>query len=355
MVSSIDISDTFHRKLLSNVDFSKVRYSVLTRKGTPFLLIPSENRATELTLGLYLPQVFKGRFAAAALKIANKLGLIKHVLPKLIVPDIETREEPETLPFTQNDIDSGRVGFLLGNPEHGYARAVAVNSGEEISVIKWSELSGAGALERECKNIELLNANKVRGVPSVVSYGRNSTSFWFETTYFPRVCVSSVCDRRAIELLQSWIVDGFVSPLENKHVASLWAMEGWAPDREELATLEGLKIRKAVVHGDFTVWNLRTGSEGLMAIDWEWAVPDGIAGLDLCYGLLQEALLKKKLTSSRALRYVRRMVDNPVCKAYLEFVGWHDCLDLWLKTGVLHLHSKRDNPELLKEAWYNNG
>ena len=48
---------------------------------------------------------------------------------------------------------------------------------------------------------------------------------------------------------------------------------------------------KAVFHGDFVSWNIRTtASNDLMCVDWEYAEEDGIAGFDFAYFILQQAI-----------------------------------------------------------------
>ncbi len=327
---------------------------MLLRNGLPLLLIPSGRHAALLTLGMYLPQGRKAKLAVAALKTANTLGLLSRILPKLVPGSSGASATSESMPFSQEDIDRGNLGFLLCNPDHGCARVVAVRVGDtprlhsrSASVFKWTDLAGKEKLTSELANIKSLTGRSLPGVPEVRSEGSNSFSTWFEMDHYAKTDVVSVCDPRAIRLLESWMLEETMSPLDNKLVASLWTTEEWTLGQSALERLSKLKIRKAVVHGDFATWNLRAGQDGLVSIDWEWAEPDGIAGLDLCYGLLQEALLVKKLPPRQALHYVQVAADSPDCKEYLKATGWHDAIDLWVKTGVFYRHSRKPCPELL--------
>ena len=328
MRSNIDISATIHWPLLSEIDFSKAGYSVLVRNGQPLLLLPPEKRAAALTLDLYLPQGRKAKAAVAVLKTANKLGLFQRILPKLVsehsqrheaettdqnsattppeqfhevscVSWLDSSAQSEPMPFSQDDIDRGRVGFLLCNPDHECARVVAVKAGNPASVIKWSDLSGEGKLNREIENIKALTEKHLQGLPALLSSGRNSTSLWFEMAHYAKVDVVSACDSRVIKLLEFWMSEETVNPLKTDLGRELWGSEEWTPQQECLERLGELKIRRAVMHGDFVPWNFRQGAEELLAIDWEWAREDGLAGIDLCYGLLQEALLVKEMPLRR--------------------------------------------------------
>lgn len=326
----------------------------MLRNGQPLLLIPPDRHAASLTLGMYLPQGRKAKLAVAVLKAANTRGLISRILPKLVPGSIGATATSEPMPFSQEDIDRGRVGFLLCNPDHGCARVVAVRVGDaprlqshSASVFKWTDLAGKEKLDSELANMKVLTQRNLPGVPEIRSEGSNSFSCWFEMDHYAKADIASVCEPHAIRLLESWMLEETMSPLDNKLIASLWTTEEWTLVQSALERLSKLKIRKAVVHGDFAPWNLRAGQEGLVSIDWEWAEADGIAGLDLCYGLLQEALLVKKLPPRQALHYVRCAADDPDCKAYLESAGWQGHFDLWLKTGVFYRNSRKPCPELL--------
>lgn len=342
--------------LLGALDFSKANYRVLLRNGLPLLLIPPDRHAASLTLGMYLPQGRKARLAVAVLKTANALGLLSSMLPKLVPSSSVASATSEPMPFSQEDIDRGSVGFLLCNPDHGCARVVAVRAGDlprlhsrsaDASVFKWTDLAGKEKLNSELANIKSLAGRSLPGVPEVRSEGSNRFSTWFEMAHYAKADLASVCDARVIRLLESWMSEEFISPLDNKLIASLWTTEEWTSGQRVLGRLAELNIRKAVVHGDFAPWNLRTRLGKLIAIDWEWAEPDGIAGVDLGYGLLQEALLVKKRSPRQALDAVREAADFSVCREYLETTGWCGAIDLWIKTAVLYRNSRKPCPELL--------
>lgn len=340
--------------LLGALDFSKANYRVLLRNGLPLLLIPPDRDVASLTLGMYLPQGRKAKLAVAVLKAANAFGLLQRILPKLVPSSSVASATSEPMPFSQEDIDRGSVGFLLCNPDHGCARVVAVRTGDTLrlhssfaSVFKWTDLAGKEKLHSELANIKSLTQRSLPGVPEVRSEGSNRFSAWFEMDHYAKADVVSICDPRAIRLLESWMSDEYILPLDNKLIASLWTTEEWTLGHNAIDRLSGLKIQKAVVHGDFAPWNLRARQEGLVSIDWEWAEPNGIAGLDLCYGLLQEALLVKKLSPRQVLHSVQSAAAAPFCKEYLKFAGWHDAIDLWVKTGVFYRHSRKPCPELM--------
>lgn len=317
--------------LLTGCDFAQAGYRMLRRDGRPLLLLPPAPAAAALTLGLYLPQTAKARVAVSALRLANRLGLLGVVLPSASPPTDDATPSDHAKPFSQADLDAGRIGVLLCNPSHGGGRFIAVRAGDAPSIVKGAARPQAASLEQERAVIGRLAALGLPGVPSVLSDGGDATSYWFEMPYFDSVDVGSVSDARAISLLESWMGSETVNPLEVEPLRSIVTAQGaQALGSGELERLSMLRIRRATMHGDFAPWNLRKGAEGLVAIDWEWGREDGIASLDLGYGLLQEALLVKKLPSSAALQFAGRLAETPACAVYLQQAGWGGALDLWL-------------------------
>ena len=335
----MNFSDKDAPPLLSDYDFLKAGYRVLRRGGRPLLLVPPDRHAAALTLGLYLPQTAKARVAACALRLANRLRLLRRVLPP--APTSDAVPSAGARPFSQADIDAGRIGILLCNPSHGGGRLIAIRSGDPPSIVKWSARPEAAALEGEREVIGGLAAQGLTGVPPVLSEGGDAASYWFEMPYFDSVDVGSVSDARAISLLESWMGSETVNPLEVEPLRSIVTAQGaQALELGKLERLSTLRIRSAAIHGDFAPWNLRKGAEGLVAIDWEWGRRDGLAGLDLGYGLLQEALLVKKLSLEAALQFAGRLAETPACAAYLKEAGWGDAFDLWLGASAVYRASR---------------
>ena len=317
--------------LLTGCDFAQAGYRMLRRDGRPLLLLPPAPAAAALTLGLYLPQTAKARVAVSALRLANRLGLLGVVLPSASPPTDDATPSDHAKPFSQADLDAGRIGVLLCNPSHGGGRFIAVRAGDAPSIVKGAARPQAASLEQERAILGRLAALGLPGVPSVLSDGGDATSYWFEMPHYARAEVESVADIHAIRLLESWMGGETVNPLEAEPLRSIVAASGaQALGSGELERLSMLRIRRATMHGDFAPWNLRKGAEGLVAIDWEWGRRDGLAGLDLGYGLLQEALLVKKLSLEAALQFAGRLAETPACAAYLQQAGWGGALDLWL-------------------------
>jgi thiamine kinase-like enzyme len=160
-----------------------------------------------------------------------------------------------------------------------------------------------------------------------------------------------MADPRISNLLDSWL-GKCVSPLaENawvmdliERVDSVVVPEGW---HERMMSH---RIRRALTHGDFAVWNLRITREGVTAIDWEWAEENGIAGIDLAHGLRQECYMVHRMKPAKAVAWMLSQADLLPWKSYLNACGWGSDTKDWLRLGLLHSHfnAKNDSAELLE-------
>jgi thiamine kinase-like enzyme len=174
-----------------------------------------------------------------------------------------------------------------------------------------------------------------------------------------------------MELLEAWRGDACVRLGDNPWAASLLARlpAGQSTWRD---AIRERSVSQALMHGDFAVWNLRVvddcrgggdlpgqdvpetawdkmsqlrgGNTGLVAIDWEWAEPDGIAGIDLVHALRQEAYMVRRLPATKAIAWMQKELRKPACNDYLEKTGWNGAADDLLRLGLLHSHFNALNP-----------
>jgi hypothetical protein len=113
--------------------------------------------------------------------------------------------------------------------------------------------------------------------------------------------------------------------------------------------MRSYRIRHALIHGDFAVWNLRVTGDGLCAIDLEWANENGIGGVDLAHGLRQECYMVRGMKPERAIGWMLEQAASPIWRGYLDACGWGEAHEDWLRLGLLHSHfnTKNASTELL--------
>lgn len=312
------------------------------------LAIPEDRQVAEMVLNLYEPQRFKGRLFKIMANIISqsnyRIGAHVHEGISLLVPEIKWLQEPS---------HAGTLGFLGCNPSHGLrciVAAISPSSGESF-IVKVGLDESKIAVRREYEIITKLQ-ERYSGV--IQTRGHTSGENWFamRLPYLGHTSPSQINLPVVAKLLRSWLLEQTQRINEWKQMHDILLkvqvdrkLSGWHHK------VGALSISRALVHGDFAIWNLRHTDNGLFAIDWEWATEDGIAGIDLVHALRQEAYMVKKLSASSALAWIQEQLDSDIWKSYVNASGWADHkLDL-LRIGLLHSHfiSKNDSSELLEK------
>ena len=264
-------ADNFHpetaHRLLADLDFGG--HAVFSRRGRAVLLLPIRSRqVAAATIDLYRPQTAKAKLAVAALKLANRIGVLG-LLPRL------------------SGHGSMDCGALLCNPSHG-TRFIAIRRADDhdLEVVKAACLADAAPLVSEHASLSRLNGRP--GVPPVGELHRTEEAAWFTMPHLRPASETAF----PVALLRAW-ESKEREPAENNGLIHDLLRYLDRPTRESLS---GMTVRRTLVHGDFAPWNWRADANGNpVCIDWEWAREDGFAGFDLVYCLVQQALLVRKV------------------------------------------------------------
>lgn len=268
------------------MSFTQDSHRLFYRHGAPFLVIPSKKEAARLTISLYLPQTIQGRLAQKLLLALVYTGLHKVLLPSASA----NRDGTQWIQMVRTvclrmRVDANACGALLCNPHHGL-RAVLAFWGEFPMIAKVADRKDATPIQDEYRTL-----SKLQGRPGVPPAGRwydEDRFAWFDMPYLQQIPRLGQLRFLAMRqgLLRSWETQECESLGSNALFTKI------RPFLENPDRYDNILIRKALTHGDFTPWNLRWASEDeLVAIDWEYAEEDGIAGFDHVYCLVQDALL----------------------------------------------------------------
>jgi hypothetical protein len=316
--------------------------------GRVALAIPADVQVAEMVLNLYQPQRLKGRLFKLMVSIlgqrSHRIGAHMHEGISIQVPEIE---------WLQEAAQAGTLGFLGCNPSHGLRCIVAgisPSSGKSF-IVKLGFDESKESVRRE---YDILTNLQERYPGVIQTTGHTSGENWFamRLPYLGHTSPSRINIPAVVKLLSSWRSNQTQRVDEWKQMHDILLkvqvnreLSGWHHK------VGALSISRALVHGDFAIWNLRHTSNGLLAIDWEWATEDGIAGIDLIHALRQEAYMVKKLGTADALVWMQEQLESETWKAYLTASGWANCkLDL-LRIGLLHSYfiSKNDSRDLLEK------
>ena len=285
--------------------------------------LPKNRSLSNEVVNLYRPMKWKARKVAGLVKWFIKMGGVGFLKSK---PSKIVRSEISWLN------NGGEIGFLGCNPGHGL-RCIFLSSveGQPIKVTKVAIGNNVDPVVAEGKWLQKI-CGKYPGVPKFggSETGSDWAAFW--TNYISGSGPKELRGELECELLRSWL-----RPYRVKVGEVLWLK----PLLEEMPTILASKLQDevvsgALVHGDFTSWNLRSDESGLVAIDWEWAREDGVGGLDMGHGLIMEAMLVKGLRGRGLVNDVFTKIGSKCLSDYLKECGWRD-VNLWMALALQYV------------------
>ncbi len=242
------------------------RMAVFSRHGVPLLLLPRDKDIAFKTIQLYLPQTRVGRLSVWVLRLLVRMHLL-WLFPQISGSSVSTNE--------------GSSGYLVCNPVHG-VRLIRVTKVQDGFLIeKIAERSNAAPVESEYRMLQRLQTKK--HVPAVSGWKETASFAAFRMPYYGQApAMIDVC-----QILGSWESREEMCAEDSSFLQKLRL---YLPD-DFWRQISKKRICKALVHGDFVPWNIRTDATNeLVCIDWEYAEEDGIAGFDFAYYILQQAL-----------------------------------------------------------------
>jgi hypothetical protein len=336
---------------ISRVATGKSSLSIL-RGGHRFIIaIPSNRSAAKIVLDLYHPNKILGRLYRFMISLLLNVRLAKKVLSM----QRGVAKFP-LVSWLSEASERGQVGFVGGNPSHGprcLLGGLYVNNdgNPEPFVAKLGFDQSSGAVEREWQNLKSMEG-RFRGILRPLSFDSGADWALLRLPYLGYRSPGKMADPNILILLVGWWTDTWLT-LDNVSWASklLSQSEVAGVCSKWCQRMRKKKVRTALLHGDFAIWNIRLLKHGPCAIDWEWAEEIGIAGVDLAHGLRQEAVIVRRMSSRRAVRWILSQAALPAYEAHLKGCGWGDDVEDWLCLGLLHSHfnARSDSAQLLAE------
>jgi hypothetical protein len=316
--------------------------------------LPADREAAQVVVDLYQPQRWKGRVFRGLAKGLTCLGLAARF------PSFPGISAEPLVDWLRPAAKAGSVGFLGCNPVHGWRCVLAgVDPTDDAPfVAKLGLGESAKSIRREAGVLESLRG-KYTGIVEALSLDQGTSEDgvdrdWalLRLPYLGNENLPSVHESAVVDLLMAWLGDERMMLGEDPWAHALLGRisQGEAPDgwHEEISRLE---IRRALIHGDFAVWNLRIKDGEVYALDWEWGVENGIGGIDLAHALRQEAVMVRGLRGKAAISWILNAVSDSMWAGYLKSSGWSGNHLDWLRMGLLHshFHTKNESSELLAE------
>lgn len=309
--------------------------------------LPMDRAAAFAVVGLYHPQRWRGRilknFAQLLVAANSSLGLQ--------VFRSNTHRHPE-VSWLREAAEAGTIGFLGCNPAHGprciLGGILPGTGGKFVAKLGFSESSEA--IRREAAFLKAVKG-RFPGIIAPMDFDEGIDWKLLRLPYLGEKGPGGMLDMKVANLLNAWLGTDQITISELP-----WAMRlldkvppsavapGWHH------RIGSHRVRRALMHGDFAVWNLRIVDDGICALDWEWADEHGMAGIDLAHGLRQECYMVKGMSPGETVKSILAQAETPPWKEYLGNSGWGEHLSDWLSLGLLHSHfnALNDSTKLLE-------
>lgn len=309
--------------------------------------LPADRAAALAVVGLYHPQKWKGRL----LKGLAEMAAVSNSRVALSAFQNESQREPDVA-WLRSAATAGTVGFLGCNPAHGprcILGGILPETGSKF-VAKLGFDESAVAIEREAAFLNSVRG-KYTGVIQPMEFDQGENWKLLRLPYLGEKGPTRMDDPKVVGLLDAWVGEERISLgdlawarglLEKVPLSAV--PNGWH------TRMKSHRIHRALIHGDFAVWNLRLVESRICALDWEWADENGLAGIDLAHGLRQECYMVKTMSPQAAVRTILGLASELPWSAYLARTGWADHLEDWLSLGLLHSHfnARNDSTEMLR-------
>jgi hypothetical protein len=323
-------SDTWRQLLAAGGEGAaepQMRMRLLRKGGRPFLLFPSHGPAASAGLELYPAQRLAARVVRAGLRRVFRAGIFPGTT-ETMVPF--SRNSPLGAFLIQTSGSSGTDAplfcMLAGNPNAAGQRFIFLlmdESGAPRKVIK------AGMGEHALKLLEQESAFLVQwggrepGLPPLLGKVSDPRVGAFALPYFPPLSARTLTDKQIGEVLTPWLRSG--PPVRLMDLPQWRRMEdafGYHPSLDTLQKRwQGKLARPALYHGDFATWNVRTGADGLMVLDWERGEPVGPPAWDWFHYWVQHGLLVQRVPASELFETLRACWAGPAFSAYAQESG----------------------------------
>ena len=304
-----------------------LRMRLLLKGGRPFLIFPSQPRAAAAGLELYPAQRMVARLARTCLRLVFRAGLYPGTTETMVALSLSS-PLVKFLIQTSGCVPGTTPLFcsLAGNPNAAGQRFIFLlldEAGAPKAVVK----AGIGEhalklLEQESTFLEQWGGSQ-RGLPRLLGKLNDSRVGAFALPYFGPLPDRTLTNGQIGALLSAWVRPG--SPMRFLELPQWRRLEAAMTSHPALSTLgtrlREQQVRPALYHGDFAPWNVRTGPEGLVVLDWERGEPVGPPAWDWFHYWVQDGLLVRRIPAKRLLNELKASWATPSFRAYAQETG----------------------------------
>ncbi len=301
---------------------------LLTKRGSPLLLLPDPPRLAIRGLELYPAQTPRGRLARslAGLVLQARLPLGgKSVWVDLSPEDSFVRWLAGSARVALDSIP--KFAVLAGNPNTPGQRLILLlfdPVGRPVAVVKAGVTKAAQKLiEQEQQFLESVPTG-THGIPPVRGTFANTKVRAIALDFLPGRSPREADEHRLPQVLKNWLrPQQTVFFTDTRTWRELAATSAEHPIfKSRAVSLRNQSSSGALVHGDFAPWNVRVSPAGVwMVLDWERGDLNGLPAWDWFHYLIQKNILVRHQPATSLATSVEALLAGSEFKAYAQTAG----------------------------------
>lgn len=304
-------------------------FTVVRRRGHPFLYLPANRQAATRSLELYPAQSFKARLAKRLFAFALRLGRPDLLGTEKYSQTFSPRDSFATYLAQTAGLPSGQLpqfAVLAGNPHAPGRRFVFLlfdAANHPVAVVKAGHQPAARALITHEVNLLKSLPGRAAAVPRLRGGGFSSGSGEaFAMDFIAGQSPQGDAPGTLEKLFTSWL-----APSSKAAISELpaWQRLRDAPDApplpEPLATLGELRACPTLMHGDFAPWNIKVAAGHWTVLDWERGEAAGIPAWDWFHFVVQPAVLVQHAATGTIITRLEELFAATEFRRYAEAAG----------------------------------
>jgi hypothetical protein len=283
-------------------------FRVVSRRGTEFLVLPSQKTLAVEALNLYPAQTALARGARWGLRLLLKTGL--YLGQKKLSLTVNRRDWLGAF-FGQSPF-----AILCGNSAAKGRRFIFLSfkGGCPASVAKAG--LGNDAAQLISREVAFLRtAAGIPGMPQILDEREHGSLRSFCMEFVPGA--SPKTNAQLSNILHAWVTPG-KAPLNS---IAQWKMAAELSGFDALKRAGNSEVSPVLSHGDFAPWNIREHEGEWTAIDWERGEMQGVPGWDWLHFEIQTAVLIHKSPAAKVFSELQCLFQSTTWTKYATRTG----------------------------------
>jgi len=305
-------------------------FSVLHKRGHPFLYLPKQRALTDATMRLYPAQTLRARTMVRVASLLIRVG--SFISSKEITVHVSQHSAfgaflKKLLPDC-NDVPAfGVLGGNVKTPGRRYTFLLFDENSQPSVVVKVGITPEARQLIKLEQAFFSQQHHKLPGLPEMLDMYQGEDASAIAYRYVEGTSPTPQQEAGIEKLLRSWISN--TKPIPFSELPIWQELSGLRKDNPGLKSvfqaLQNARIRPVLFHGDFAPWNIRVATpsqkNNWVVLDWERSCAQGIPGWDWFHYIIQYNTMVEHSSPKKTLSDMEALWKSPAFIRYAQATG----------------------------------